>query len=358
VILHETAPAGWDARIAFPLQSAGFAEAARALGHRPLFADDDRGVALALIRRLPVPLVGRWTVRAKVYAHAHDATFLPALVERLRRLGVSHVRLGDSLFGWSGARPEGWSAVRPVSYHVFVHDLRTSEEALLARTRRMIRRHLRKLAHEVTVSEVTDPADLREYLALAAETGVRMRGRDVAAVYPPAYFEAILREMVPRRQAVLFIARAGRAPLAAATFVIGRERFAQVHGCSTRDRALTPRQGPTFIFWHAMRYARAKGCETFDMGAVTPTDDPTHPHYSVHEYKKQWGGELREIRSGEVVISAWKHRFQERVLAPMWDRLHPVYLRAFGGPAPAGPDARGWMSAAQRLELSTQEQHP
>ena len=31
------------------------------------------------------------------------------------------------------------------------------------------------------------------------------------------------------------------------------------------------------------------------------------------------------------MLSASKYRFQEFVLAPMWDRLHPLYLRLFGG---------------------------
>ena len=348
MILHEAAPRGWDQRIAFALQSAGFAEATRALGYRPLFVDDARGVALALIRRVPVPLLGRWTVRAKVYAHRRDAAVVAPLVERLGRLGVSHVRLGDSLFGWSGDWPAGWSTMRPLVYHVFTHDLTVTEDELLARTRRMIRRHLRKSADEVTVSEVRTEADLAEYVALATETRLRMRVRNVAAVYPRAYFDAIFREMVPRRQAVLFIARAGGVPLAAATFAMTAEHCAQIHGCSTRDRALTPKQGPTLLFWHAMRYARAQGCRTFDMGAVTPTHDPAHPHHSVYEYKKQWGGELRAVHGAELIVSAWKHRFQELVLAPMWARVHPVYLRMFQEPALAGP-------GAGLLELSVQE---
>jgi hypothetical protein len=157
-----------------------------------------------------------------------------------------------------------------------------------------------------------------------------MRSLDLAAVYPISYFETILREMVPRGQATLFIARAGETPVAGALFFASSERFAYVHGCSTRDRALTPKRGPTAIFWHATRFARARGCALFDMGAVTPTDDPTHPHYSVYEYKKGWGGRLESVPSGELVVSSSKYRFQEYVLAPMWDRLHPLYLRLFG----------------------------
>jgi hypothetical protein len=216
----------------------------------------------------------------------------------------------------------------------------------------MIRRHLRKFSEEVTVTAVRTQADLRDYVSLAAETGTRMRFRALAAVYPPAYFATIFREMVPRGHAIMFLARAGNAPLAAATFVMGSSRFAQIHGCSTRARTLTPKQGPTFIFWHAIRYACANGFRTFDMGAVTPTDDPTHPHYSVYEYKKLWGGRLTRMQSAELVVSPLKHRFQELVLAPMWDRLHPLYLGLFGEPRVQR------RPALEMLELSGQEQYP
>jgi hypothetical protein len=71
------------------------------------------------------------------------------------------------------------------------------------------------------------------------------------------------------------------------------------------------------------------------MGAVTPTEDPRHPHFSVYQYKKLWGGTLAAMEAGEVVLSSWKRSFQERLLAPMWDRLHPLYLRTFTHEAPA-----------------------
>jgi hypothetical protein len=102
-----------------------------------------------------------------------------------------------------------------------------------------------------------------------------------------------------------------------------------------------------------MRYAAAQGWQTFDMGAVTPTDDPAHPHHSVYEYKKLWGGRLEQRQSAELVVAPWKHRFQQMVLAPLWDRLHPLYLRVFEGErgAEAAP-------ATARLDLSRQEHHP
>jgi Acetyltransferase (GNAT) domain len=345
--LEATPPPDWDARIGFPLQSVGYAHVSRALGHRPLFAENQHGLALVLLRRVPMPILRAWTARAKVFAEVRDVAFLRTLVERLRALGVSHVKLGDSSWGTTPAVLAGWPPVRPVVYHAFANDLRGSENDVMARMHRATRRHVKRAREEVTVSEVRTAADLRDYLALTEQTGERMRGRDQAAVYPSAYFEALLREMVPRGQALVLIARLGEVPLAGSVFITARDRFVHFHGCSTRDRALTPKQGPTAIFWHAMQLARAAGCIWLNMGAVTPTDDPAHPHFSVYSYKRQWGGELIEVPCGELIVAPWKYRFQESVLAPLWDRLHPLYLRLFGegldevhmAPAPRGVTA-------------------
>jgi len=345
----ESPPRGWDERIAFPLQSVGYAHAACALGHRPLFAEDEHGIALVLIRRVPIPMLRGWTARAKVYAHVRDPVFLRAVVQQLRALGVSLVRFGDAMWGVTGvgAGAGDWRGLQRVIYHVFVNDLRLTDAELLARVRAPVRRDIRRGLSAVTVTEVRTAADLRDYMALAAETGERMRDHDLAAVYPEAYFEAILREMVPRRQAALLIARAGDTPLAGGLFMISADRFVYLHGCSTRDRALTPKQGPSAMFWQAMQFARAAGCSVFDMGAVTPTDDPSHPHYSVYEYKRGWGGQLEAVQGGELVVSPSKYRFQEFVLTPMWARLHPLYLRLFGDPHPGAPASIA--GAARRL---------
>ena len=337
MILDETPPPHWDSRIAFPLQSVGFAEASRALGHRPFFAENALGQALVLVRRAPLGVFSGWTARAKVYAHARHPGFWDALVARLRTLGVSHIKLGDAAWGLERRRARHMGVAAPRRLACLRARTGGGRGCTARRHPTDHPAHIRKAADAVTVSEVRTPDDVRDYVTLAAETGTRMRGRDVAAVYPASYFEAVWRGMVAWRQAVMFVARAGDAPRAAAAFVMNADRFTQIHGCSSRDRRLTPKQGPTALFWHAMRHARARNCRTFDMGAVTPTDDARHPHHSVYAYKKRWGGRLEQLRSAEFVACAWKHRFQERILAPMWDRVHPVYLRVFGDDATEAP---------------------
>ena len=65
--LSHAPPAGWDARVSSPILSEGFAAAARGMGYAPYFLEDERDRALVLFRAVPLPLVRRWTLRAKVY---------------------------------------------------------------------------------------------------------------------------------------------------------------------------------------------------------------------------------------------------------------------------------------------------
>jgi hypothetical protein len=83
-------PPGWDESLAFPMLSTAFARVARTLGQRAVYATDDAGRALVLLRSLPGPFVRWWTTRAKVYVDAQGPGFVPAL-------GAYRARITDML---------------------------------------------------------------------------------------------------------------------------------------------------------------------------------------------------------------------------------------------------------------------
>jgi lipid II:glycine glycyltransferase (peptidoglycan interpeptide bridge formation enzyme) len=101
-------------------------------------------------------------------------------------------------------------------------------------------------------------------------------------------------------------------------------------GGSTRDRALTGKQAPAAVFWRAMRDARRLGLTRFDFGGCTPTKDASDPRHGVYRFKKAWGGKLETFANLEVVLSPMAHGLQQRVVSPLWDRLHPLYFRLRG----------------------------
>jgi hypothetical protein len=328
-MLVDRPPRNWDAEVPFPALSSSFAEASRSLGFRPLYATGEGRRALVLLRSIPAPFLAFLTTRARVYASDADLGFLRLVVDELRRRGASHVRLGDAVWGLPEPFPAAWPGLVCVERHLFAH-APASPEQHLRRFDKRVREHLRRADRAgVTVSEVASEADVADFLQMVEQTSERMRTRAIAAVYPPRFFRAVHRAMVPRGEALFLIARARGRPVAGCVYLVSRQRLAQYHAVSTRDRELTPLQGPSALAWHALRLASARGL-TFDMGVVTPTSDPDHPHHSVYDFKRRWGGELRTVRSGEIVAAPTRYRVQERVLVPLWDRLHPLYFRLWG----------------------------
>ncbi|MBM4439511.1 MAG: GNAT family N-acetyltransferase [Candidatus Rokubacteria bacterium] len=326
--ISAAAPAGWNRRIASSVLSVEFGEAMTTLGWRPLYAWDTSDLALVLVRRLGVPGLRAWTTRAKVYVNDGYPTFVRELELVLAEEGVASAAVGDPVWPLAPHLRAGLRHVVMQTHHRIVHDVRQDDEALLARMHPELRGHLRRGARaEVDVREASTAADIGAFCGLGAETADRLRGRHPMAGLPERWFRAVFDTMVPRGQAIFLIARAGGTPLSGALFFRSGATLTYYHGVSTRDPALTPCQGPSSMFWHAMRLARALGLRYFDHGAVRVTDDPAHPHDPVYDYKRRFGGHVEEIASGRLVLSPAKHAFQERLMMPVWKRLYPLYLR-------------------------------
>jgi hypothetical protein len=328
---HTVPPEGWDRRVGSAWLSSGFAAASRAAGFRPYYVEDTRDRAIVLLRSVPLPMLDRWTRRAKIYVDVRDPGFLRDLASILARMGVSHLRIGDQMHPWHGAWPAAWPELEPQRLHVCrLEHVKGSDEELRRALREPARKNIRKAERAgVTVSAAESEAEVEELFRLLEATGERIRERGSKAVYPLEFFRAAWRHMTPTGSAVLLLARAGDALLAGQLYFVSAEGVMYYHGGSTRDRELTPRQGSSAIFWHALRMARDLGVP-FDMGGIALTDDPNHCQAGVTEFKRQWVPEATLVEVADVVLAPMKVRFQERVLLPLWERAHPLYLRAFG----------------------------
>ena len=329
--LRGRAPAGWDSRISFPILSEGFGEAERGVGYRPHFVEEARDRALVLLRSVPLPVARAWTLRAKAYVDRGDPEFVRALLARLHQIGAAHVKLNDERHGLPDTTVWTWPRVRAVPRWVFLIDVagRTDGELLKA-MQDPVPRNIRKAERAgVVVSEMKSEDDLRAFMALMDDTSDRMRARHVAAVYPAAFFEAAFRAMVPRGQALFLLARANGEPVAGQMYLVSRNKLTYYHGASTRARELTPKQGPTATFWHAICLARDREIAVFDFGGANPTSDPADVHFPITEFKRRWGGRHVMIPCADVILSPVKVAFQDRCLKPFWGRAHTTYLRVF-----------------------------
>ena len=330
VHITDALPAHWESMARWPVERAGFGHAMSWMGYRPLYAHDGQRGALALVRG-GAPLLGRLTARANVYTSHGDPHFLAQVLGGLAARGIPHVKVGDTMWGtgWLGA-PEAWPLPRTAFTvrHTFQVDLSQAEDALARRQDASVRASIRKAQKAgVRVAEIRSPDGLDAYCALAGETTARVRRQTAYTDYPAAFFAELYRQLAPADAARFYVATIDDTPLAGAVLLCSADRVLYFAGASTRDRRWTALQAPTYVLWAAMLDARKRGHRWFDLGGCTPTEDPADPRHGVYAFKKRWGGDLERFGNLEVVLSPASVYLQERVIAPLWDRMHPLYFK-------------------------------
>jgi|GEM_PF-4359265 len=324
-------PVFWDRLVQVPCQTSGFAQAMRHLGYSPLYLWEDNHGALALLRGNIRGLT--WlTARANLFVTNVEPEFLTKALQTLGTLGISHVKVGDTMWGprWEQL-PTPWTFPRTqlVRRHTFILDLQATEETLLKHMDGAARK-IRKAEKEgVTVRSVVSPEELSAFCVLAEETADRVRRRSAYTDFPPSFFRTLYQLLSPSGRARFYVAWYKDQPLAACVFLCSADTMLYYLGGSSRDRELTAKQAPSALFWHAIQEAQRLGLRRFDFGGCTPTDDPNDSRYGVYTFKKRWGGRLEHFANLDVVLSTLPYYFQEQVLSPLWDRLHPFYFKFF-----------------------------
>jgi len=280
--------------------------------------------ALALVRGW------RLTARANLFATGAPWSFLRGTLDALSARGVPYVKVGDTMWGVAGdgLPPDGAAPQLSITpRHTFVLDLARSEADLL-RGMTGAERKIRKAEREgVVVRPVESAADLAAFCQLSHETSDRVRARTAYTDFPPAFFETLHARMAGTGAARFYVAWHETSPLASGVFLTHADTMLYYLGGSTRNRELTAKQAPAAVFWRAIRDAKRLGIRYLDLGGCTPTDDVNDSRHGVYAFKKRWGGQLQAFHNIEAILSPFAYRLQERVLTPLWDRLHPAYFR-------------------------------
>jgi hypothetical protein len=331
--LSPSPPPDWKAIARDAVQLPEFAEAGRRLGYRPYYAWRGRAAALVQIRD-PLPALGILG-RAYVYPSGEDAAFLGDVIAALACRRIPFVRIGNTMWGARERAPVELPgrSVTVIPRHTPVLGLAADEHALLAGMEGA-QRKIRKAEREgVEVTEARSLADVEAYHRLSSDTADRIRARSRFTELPLGFFVDIWRHMVPAGHARFLLARHRGELIAGNLFLIHGDTMLYYQGASTRDRAQTLKQAPAACFWTAIREAKKLGLARFDFGGCTPTDDPADPRYGVWEFKKKWGGRLVTFYNAEVLLAPRVVALQDRVVAPLWQRVHPWLWRLTGRPA-------------------------
>lgn len=209
--------------------------------------------------------------------------------------------LADAL-AMHGFRPSS-QRIQPLS--TIQIDLAGDEEAILTRMKPKWRYNIRLAERRgVTVREAT-PEDLPAIQELLEATGKR----DRFDVHSADYYRLATDLFVPAGWATWLIAEHAGVMLAAiAVFALGQSAWYMWGASSDSARNLMPNHA---LQWAAMRWARARGCRTYDLWGI-PDEVGEHPE--AYADSQNWGSDglwgvyrFKQGFGGRVVryVGAW-----------------------------------------------------
>lgn len=227
-----------------------------------------------------------------------------------------------------GFRPSP-QRVQPLSsIHV---DLAGDEEAILARMKPKWRYNIRLAERKGVTVRAGEPGDLPAIQGLMTATGLR----DRFAVHDAAYYARATELFVPAGLATWLLAEAEGALLAAiAVFALGRNAWYMWGASADEGRNLMPNHA---LQWAAMRWARARGCTTYDLWGI-PDEVGAEP--AAYAEPESWGAgglwgvyRFKQGFGGRVVryIGAW-----DLPLSRVGYALYRLGLRVRRGASAAG----------------------
>jgi lipid II:glycine glycyltransferase (peptidoglycan interpeptide bridge formation enzyme) len=273
-------------------------------GAQVLFRPAPLGTSLAYVPKGPV---GPWSRR---------------LVSELDRLCASRRAFLLKVEPDAEARPEdadvmGALGFRPGSHTVqprrtLVLDLRSEEDELLGRMHPKTRYNIGLAERRGVV--VRAWTDLAAFVEMIHATAARQQfGAHAGRYYRRAY-----EIFHPRRECELFVAEHGGRPLAALMAFARSRRAWYFYGASTEEER--PRMPTYALQWAAIRWARSRGCEQYDLWGVPDADLPELEAQFAQRSDGLWG------------VYRFKRGFGARLVrtSGAWDRpysrlLYPAY---------------------------------
>lgn len=193
-------------------------------------------------------------------------------------------------------------------------DLTPSEDAILKAMKSKTRYNIRLSERKGVTVRQGAGADVEIFNRLSAITGERNR----FGVRSPAYHRAAVELFEQSDQVGLFLAEyQGEALAGVMVFALGRTTCYLFGASSNAHRNL---MAPYAAQWAAMRWAKARGCATYDLWGIPDEDEETleaqfsQRHdglWGVYRFKRGFGGRLART------IGAW-----DRVYGPLRYRLY------------------------------------
>jgi peptidoglycan pentaglycine glycine transferase (the first glycine) len=300
------------------LQTGEWGELKSAFGWDPvrLILDNGPGVQI-LFRHLPLGLTVGYLPKPvfRDQLSVSSDRFLGELDRACKKRRAIFLKIEPDIWGSGFILPPSFFILSKYNIQpprTIIVDLKGSEDEILSRMKQKTRYNIRLATKKgVTVRPWNNlPAFHRMMLA----TG----DRDRFGVHSLEYFRRAYELFHPTDMAELLVAEYEGKPLAALMVFARGRRAWYVYGASNDEER---NRMPTYLLqWEAMRWARSKGAEEYDLWGVPDEDEAKlEAHFTersdglwgVYRFKRGFGGELKRAA-----------RALDRVYNPLFYRLY------------------------------------
>ncbi len=286
--------------------------------------------AQILFRRLPFGLIFAYIPRGPV-ANPQDHTIFSTLLDALCAAAREHSSfvLKIELNARANTEPNLPLAIRnllsanPIQPRTTIHvDLTRDLDTILTQMKPKWRYNIRLAERKGVTVRPGRADDIATFYRLLRVTGKR----DTFAIHSEEYYKAAFDSFTAQDSARLFVAEyAGEALAAIFVTVFGDESIYLYGASGNHHRDRMPNHA---LHWHAIQWAKARGCTRYDLWGiadtawaeapvnenVAPNGDAPLPH-GLFQFKQGFGGEVvRYAGAYDVVFSHWRYALYLRAL--------------------------------------------
>ncbi len=188
-------------------------------------------------------------------------------------------------------------------------DLNKSEEDILAGASQGFRRKLRKAEKNEIKLEVTkDPKIMKDFCDLEAKHSERQGYVPFTRSFLTKQFEAFAKN----NEVLMYVARKD-GEILAMNFMIFYGNEASYHYGVSSDLGTKYSAAP-LLHMDAMREARKRGIERYNLWGIVGTDETSHRFYGVSEFKRSFGcEELKYTPAHDFVINKPKYQLTKLI---------------------------------------------
>jgi lipid II:glycine glycyltransferase (peptidoglycan interpeptide bridge formation enzyme) len=305
------------------LQTGEWGELKSAFGWKPVRIVNGEAGAQILFRKLPLGFTIGYMPKAVVsFQKLAGREGLWREIDLVcRKNRAVFLKLEPDL--WTDQTPDTLHPALEASPHniqpprTLIVDIHASEEEILGRMKQKTRYNIR-LAEKKAVT-VRPWDDLESFHKMMVATG----GRDGFGVHSLEYYRRAYDLLHPEAMGEILLAEYERKPLAAVFVARHGKRAYYLYGASTDEER---NRMPSYLLqWEAMRWAKAHGCEEYDLWGVPDEEAATLEAnfekrqdglWGVYRFKRGFGGQLKRA------VQA-----MDRVYQPL---LYWAYLRFIG----------------------------